>query len=286
VGGEGAPNITRVEVADETCEVVGTVTAQAGAAIQSGVQPVSISGIDLVGVDGQPLVLKGINWFGLEEPGNSMLDGLWITPDSLTMDFATIVYRLQLLGFNSVRIPFSFKNLYDVPPRSYQQSCNTLTQASIVQATTNPSTNASPQSAPPPVSAAPQMPGVCNSYLPNSSTLDRFLYILKFFAKNGIYTLIDNHLNLDPTAIENPTRWAQYWGELATAISRDPDTAAYVLIEILNEPDSVKLRWEPYNGLPGVGDLYMAGMQAVYAANPNFILMLEGTGQTGQAICW
>lgn len=286
VGGQAPANITKVDIGTDTCDILGVTTAQAAAAIQSGLQPVSISGVDLVGVDGKPLTLRGINWFGLEEAGNSMVDGLWITPDSLTLDFATIVYRLQLLGFNAVRLPFSFKNLYGKPPQSYQQSCNTLTQASVVQATTDPSSNAAAQSAPPPVSAAPQTPGVCNSYLPNSSTLDRFLYILKYFAQNGIYTVIDNHLNLDSTAVDNPTQWAQYWGQLAAAITKDADTAAYVLIEILNEPDSLKLRWESYNGLPGVGDLYMAGMQAVYAANPNFLLMLEGTGQIGKAICW
>lgn len=39
------------------------------------------------------------------------------------MDFATIVYRLQLLGFNSVRLPFSFSDLYDKVPESQVRSC-------------------------------------------------------------------------------------------------------------------------------------------------------------------
>jgi hypothetical protein len=43
--------------------------------------------------------------------------------DSLTMDFATIVYRLQLLGFNAVRLPFSFQNLYDEAPESQVRNC-------------------------------------------------------------------------------------------------------------------------------------------------------------------
>ena len=43
--------------------------------------------------------------------------------DSLTLDFATIVYRLQLLGFNAVRLPFSFSDLYDKQPLSQQRNC-------------------------------------------------------------------------------------------------------------------------------------------------------------------
>ncbi len=34
-----------------------------------------------------------------------------------------MVYRLQLLGFNAVRLPFSFADLYDTPPKSQTRSC-------------------------------------------------------------------------------------------------------------------------------------------------------------------
>ncbi len=34
-----------------------------------------------------------------------------------------MVYRLQLLGFNAVRLPFSFVDLYDTPPKSQTRSC-------------------------------------------------------------------------------------------------------------------------------------------------------------------
>ena len=43
--------------------------------------------------------------------------------DALTMDFATVVHRLQLLGFNAVRLPFSFQNLYDEQPQSQIRNC-------------------------------------------------------------------------------------------------------------------------------------------------------------------
>lgn len=36
-------------------------------------------------------------------------DGLWAGSTSLTLDFANIVLRIKALGFNAVRLPFSFK---------------------------------------------------------------------------------------------------------------------------------------------------------------------------------
>lgn len=37
-----------------------------------------------------------------------MADGLYAGDSSLTLDFATVAYRIQLLGFNAIRLPFSF----------------------------------------------------------------------------------------------------------------------------------------------------------------------------------
>lgn len=38
---------------------------------------------------------------------------------SLTKDFGTQVYRMQLLGFNAVRLPFSFKDFALLGRRDY-----------------------------------------------------------------------------------------------------------------------------------------------------------------------
>ena len=38
----------------------------------------------------------------------NMVDGLYSDFESLRGDLATVTYRIQLLGFNAVRIPFSF----------------------------------------------------------------------------------------------------------------------------------------------------------------------------------
>lgn len=42
---------------------------------------------------------------------NTAPDGIWYGSTALSRDVATIVRRMQLLGFNAVRLPFSFSDL-------------------------------------------------------------------------------------------------------------------------------------------------------------------------------
>ncbi len=70
--------------------------------------PLSVSNGQFFGTDGGPITLKGVNWFGFET-SNTLMDGLWQGPTALTQDFGTVAYRIQLLGFNAIRLPFSFQ---------------------------------------------------------------------------------------------------------------------------------------------------------------------------------
>lgn len=219
------------------------------------------------------------------------MDGLWAGSDSITKDWSTIVYRLQLLGFNAVRLPMNFQNLFNGSPAPVSQACNIDSAATIGSSTTDPSVGSNGQTLPQqPVQPDPatQVPGQCCQDVPNDTVLNRYLYVLNFFARNGFYIIVDNHLNLDTTAIDNPDGWVGYWKQLATSIAADPVASNYVMFDILNEPDSKGLRWEAANGKPGVGDLYLRAMDAINSVNSNAIFLLEGTGQTASpyTLCW
>ena len=147
-------------------------------------QPISVSGQTFYGIDGKPMSLMGVNWFGFEtsatavaglwqvracsgtlftghckvtqgrrlcmhnasaaiqdqvvagalpfSPARQALVRLWDCscmllpcqvdpcaclnrqfvrmqgPTALSQDFSTVLYRIQLLGFNTIRLPFSF----------------------------------------------------------------------------------------------------------------------------------------------------------------------------------
>ena len=269
INGSIPPEISSVLLAGEQCNVGEPMTVEPVGRTEAGIQPVSIQKGVLIGTDGKPLHMKGINWFGFEEPGNSFMDGLYIGSDSITKDFATIVYRLQLLGFNAVRLPFNFQNLYNLSPSSIVAPCNIDSQRTIAQSTLDPAANADASSAPGPVAPPTQTPGTCNAYLPGDTTINRFLAVVRYFAQQNFYVVIDNHLNLDPTAVKDPSGWAKYWQRLAGSIAQDPISAPWTILEILNEPDSKSLRWEAYNGLPGAGDLTLNAMQMIYDVAPN-----------------
>ena len=51
------------------------------------------------------------------------------------------------------------------------------------------------------------MPGVCNAYLPEDTTLDRFLWVVNYLTQQGFYIILDNQFNLDQTATSNTGLW-------------------------------------------------------------------------------
>lgn len=243
-------------------------------------------GDQILNSEGKVIELKGVNWFGFNNQ-STMVDGLWGGPDTLSYDFATVVYRMQLLGFNAVRLPFSFKDLSRVNPRSYTQQAQVASISHIQTSVTHPSYPVPQGKNIPPMMAPPENPtGMVNDYLPNASTFNRFLWVVNFFAKNGFYVLIDNHLREDQTALEDSDKWVQHWVQLATAIAQDPISKKQVMLDILNEPDNFGLRWEPSGNKPGLKDLYLSAMDVLYKVNPHFLFFIEGTGQSGINANW
>ena len=145
----------------------------------------------IIGIDGKELYLMGINWFGFD-CGATMADGLWGGRDAVAQDFANVVYRIKLLGFNSVRLPFSFRDLYGQSPKWLNTKC-TQVPPSVVAAQTKPP-GASPTSQPPDPGPefAQSAAGTCNSYLPSTTTLDRFLWTVDYLTRQGLYVMLDN----------------------------------------------------------------------------------------------
>ena len=45
--------------------------------------------------------------------------------------------------------------------------------------------------------------------MPADSTFNRFLYVIQFLARNGLYIILDNQFNFDTTAITNTPAWVQ-----------------------------------------------------------------------------
>lgn len=253
--------------------------------LQTHLSAMTTQGDKIINSSGQEVELKGFNWFGFNNQA-TMVDGLWSGSGPLASDFATVVYRLKLLGFNAVRLPFSFKDINTLSPRNYTNACQIPTQSTIQASVTNPSVAVGSKVIPPMIAPPPRVAGKCDDYLPNDTTLNRFLWTVNFFAKNGFYVLIDNHLREDQTVLENKQLWVQNWKDLVTKISQDPISKKMLMIDILNEPDEYEIKWETSGSTPGLKDLYLAVMDAVYPINSEALFFIEGTAQGDIGANW
>lgn len=62
--------------------------------------PLSTQGAQIVDADGNPVLLRGVNWFGMETSTHAP-HGLW------ARDYKDMLAQIKSLGYNSIRMPFS-----------------------------------------------------------------------------------------------------------------------------------------------------------------------------------
>lgn len=227
---------------------------------------------------------QGINWFGFNNE-QTMIDGLWAGGTSMSTDFSTIVYRLKLLGFNSVRLPFTFRDL-NLPPKDKSIHCKVLSLKEVAKQTITYTTKSFDVTGPLPSPNSSK----CNSYIPNTkTTLERFLWVTTHFVRNGFYVVLDYH----PMGVENipyntqefVKRWKSLWNSFRSLPNFHSELKGRILLDLMNEPDSMRIKWNPSDNHPGVTQLYLSTMDALYNLD-NPLFLIEGTGQVGYNLCW
>lgn len=232
----------------------------------------------IIDANGNVVVLKGINWFGFNN--SDMLNGMW-NYDGLSGDFEVTVRRLKALGFNAVRLPFSFANLNGSIQNSYQYSSVTpASTAQLISNLTNPSYSISGKTFP--SLNNPSGETYANQYLPANTVMARFIYVINFFAKNGFYVLIDNHTE-DNSITVNQATWTANWKILANNIvnGMPASSSKMVMYDLRNEPDAIGYNWTQ------MGPLYLNTMDAINSVtNGNNLFFIEGSGQGGASANW
>lgn len=193
-----------------------------------------------------------------------MLDGLWAGGNQAQTDFAAIAFQLKLLGFNGIRLPFIFGDLKAPIQTGFKGAsagCQQMNLNDIIKTATDPSISRPNKPGPNPTISLPNMSQGCNSYIPDSSTMDRYLWVIQWFIANGYYVLVDFHpMGLEQTSYDvnnfvNSWKWV--WSTLACLPNFDDDMKGRVFLDLLNEPDSMNHRWERTH-IPGEPDLLPA----------------------------
>ncbi|MEB3179818.1 MAG: cellulase family glycosylhydrolase [Nostocaceae cyanobacterium] len=75
--------------------------ATATATVQT---PLSTSGANIVDARGKPILLRGVNWFGIETETH-VPHGLW------SRDYKEMLAQIRSLGYNLIRLPYSVESL-------------------------------------------------------------------------------------------------------------------------------------------------------------------------------
>jgi hypothetical protein len=91
--------------------------------------------------------------------------------------------------------------------------------------------------------------GICNEYLPNNTTLARFLWTINFFTSNGIYAVIDNHFREDQTILSaGITAWAQVRRVITWRAAEQACSHAVQSCRRTDEETGLHTCWHPHMG--------------------------------------
>ncbi|BDA48323.1 hypothetical protein COCOBI_11-5840 [Coccomyxa sp. Obi] len=242
-------------------------------------------GPTLVDEQGNEVILKGLSVFGFNSVW-TMIGNLTGGADAESRDLAHVIYRMKMLGFNAIRLPFTFAALAKEPV-SYTDKCTPVSTEEAKKSLQPPSVpsglKASGLSEPP--QAPPALPedNTCNAYLPNDSTFHRYLWVIRYFASQGFYVVVDYQtMNGGPEDnIFDKDAWMAQWVDLVTQLVQyAPETHGRLLLDLINEPDGFGLTWEAQADKPALGSYYLDLGDKLNAICPSCILLLEGTGQS------
>ncbi|KAI8463780.1 MAG: hypothetical protein J3K34DRAFT_135487 [Monoraphidium minutum] len=268
--------------------------------------PLRVEGGRLVTAQGgSPVTLAGITWPGFDS-GATFVAGLAprAQPSWNDSDFATAVARLRLLGFNAVRLPFTFDGLQSAP-QDVAVACPSPppTLAALSSAAVDPERPPAAGAAlrPPPepyMLPGPGAGGQCNGYVPRGpTTLSRLLWTAEFLARAGLYVTLDYRppaatpgagapASAAPAELTSPGEFARAWQRLGAALVCSPAWKAAlsgrIALDLLSGPAAGGLTWRGERGGSPAGDYYLAALDALDAAGAGGALfMLAGGGAPG-----
>jgi hypothetical protein len=194
-----------------------------------------------------------------------------------------------------VRLPYTHRNLANTQVSDVVRDCAPTTEDELRERVVDPKLWAVKANKALPANLSPLFNSAgstsCNTYLPAKSNKDRLLFVMQQFIAQGMYVVLD----YQPMGTEDHAydlnsfvaAWASLWRSISCLPNFAPDIAGRVLVDVMNEPDSMSVRWEATNNRPGAQQLYLATADALWQMTPKQVLfMFEGTGQNILGLSW
>ncbi len=216
-----------------------TVMAASGMAIQL---PLSTRGAKIIDAKGKPVLLRGVNWFGMETETQAP-QGLW------QRDYKDMLSQIKLLGYNLIRLPYSVQALASNSPA-------VLPDATSINYAIG-----------------------SNKELEGKTPLEVMDLIIQEAQNQGLLILLDSHRLNNQRIPElwygdgfTEADWINTWKMLAT---RYKNQANVIGADLKNEPHG-KASWGTGDLKT---DWRLAAERAgneILAINPNWLIVVEG----------
>ena len=267
----------------------------------------TVIGNQIVDQNGNNVRLTGVNWSGFETP-IGIVDGLYNDPSpTYSPDFRDYLDKLKSLGFNCIRLPWSYANMTCPDPAvgtpTAGMACNPNSAGSyIVGSYYNPPYSGDNQ--------INQLPGdrygtQLNAPLFNTS-LDRvdnrlqdktplkcMDEVIKYAGSIGLKVILDNHCIVSGGFASQPLwysdsvsqqQWIDEWVVLATRYASETYDPYHAVIacDLFNEPKAKPWSeggsaWTEATGPQAWNHAAEACGKAILAVNSRLLIMVEGT---------
>lgn len=228
-----------------------SVTAPLDAAPTALKLPLATQGNQIVDANGQSVQLAGVNWYGMNTSAY-VPDGLW------ARDYKSMLSQMKQIGFNLIRIPFSYDALY--------------AGADKIEDAINYSFGA-------------------NSELVGKRPIEVLDAIIQEAGRQGLLVLLENHSFAVDSLPElwyqgyySEGMWIDMWKDLAQRYLNQPNVIG---ADLKNEPHDTAT-WGSGNVAT---DWRLAAERAgneVLSVNPNWLIVVEGIGNdaSGKVYWW
>ncbi len=277
----------------------------------------TVSGNQIVDQNGNNVRLTGVNWSGFETP-IGIVDGLYNGPSpTFSPDFRDYLDKMKSLGFNCVRLPWSYANMICTKPAAADEKCNpngvcTSTaqspcynyydstsspycpecrDSSYIQGADNQSNELTTSPFYGTKLNAPLFHQV-NGVWEAKSPIECMDEVIKYAGSIGLKVILDNHCIVSGEFATQPLwytssvsqqQWIDQWVVIATRYASETYDPYHAVIacDLFNEPKMKPWEggsaWTIATGSQAWNHAAEACGKAILAVNSRLLIMVEGT---------